>query len=98
MKKHPEMTVALILRDVLFGDDEAHPVGSDGSHEENLRMAAGLKRAIEESQVAFQCIGCSASIPAKDAEICACGMFVCPACCAVEEDGVCAHDPPDFTK
>lgn len=95
MKPHPEMTIEMILHDLIanIGDQLPKPAsGRPSSTEERTAMHDQMIDAVRNGQVRFVCIGCLGDGPAVAMAMCACGGFICPDCRAVEEEGTCNHE------
>jgi hypothetical protein len=96
LKPHPDLTIPMMLDLMTSGDHLPDKVGGGATDEERAAAGEELHRMATEGKVSFMCIGCEGSVPIKDAALCACGGFVCPACVALEDDDRCDHERPAF--
>ncbi len=79
-------------------DGDVSAVGREVSAEEKAEASAVLSHALADfaNKVKVSCIACDVQIPMVQSESCVCGGFVCNACQAIEEDGVCTHERPEL--
>lgn len=96
MKPHPEMTIEELLKDLLGNEFFPEKVGESTSDADRLAAQVKLHELVAAGKIMFHCAGCDVGINVTDAAICACGGFICPACCAVEEEGTCTHERPAY--
>jgi hypothetical protein len=105
MKRHPEMTVAIMMEGLRAaarssdGSAQAHRLGGPPeTPEEKEEARLALQRCLDKPDgdgVRTLCVGCGEDMPVDDTmAFCVCGGFVCEACQRVEDDDVCNHDNP----
>jgi hypothetical protein len=90
MKLHPHITPEIIVKTML--DPERLPDRQGATTEERLKVQAEVNRIAKAGGIMGQCTGCGEQIPILDGFCCVCGGFVCAACRAREEEGVCDHE------
>jgi hypothetical protein len=101
MKKHPDITPEMVIQEA-FGNAKPEDItkvsGGPETPEERVEAFESMKQALEDhmNKILIQCIACDDQAPLMLSGMCVCGGFVCPACIAVEEDGVCEHDAPEI--
>lgn len=97
MKPHPKLTSAAIVAEMLKPGaiETVKAVGRVASPGEVVEAQEALRTALADmaTKVKTICAGCGQAYPILDTTPCVCGQFVCAGCAAVEQDGVCEHDP-----
>lgn len=103
MKRDPDFNVETILAEMrksLSNENLPDRVGGGGSPEARLEAGQRLAEYAKNpgKHILTICIACMQEASILDVTPCECGGFVCNACAAQEDDGVCDHELPEFMK
>ena len=97
MIRNPDFpSPADVIKMMTSGENLPNRLDQSATQEERVEAYEGVQRILEEKGtdgIRTLCIGCGNDTPLLESAACMCGGWVCAACQASEDDGVCDHEP-----
>jgi hypothetical protein len=85
-----------VIKMMTSGENLPTRLDQPATDAERVEAYESVRRILEEKGtdgIRTLCIGCGNDVPILESAACECGGWVCAACEAREEDGVCDHEP-----